>query len=461
MTAMGGGRPLLFAPWPVLLVMCLALTAVAQECVPGPVALPIINATLSTGKHRRGVAMKVGDPEQAFAFLPNWETNNTFLYGPACDALNLVKSNDACVSLRGGIYEPDKSRSKGTPAFSYRPPPERWSSNTYDMFTDNLDLGKNMSIKGFPMADPKDYRNWDLQGYDAQNIIGMGPGSTLVEASRKDGHIASDAFGFYWGLDGAGDEDQTGGSFVLGGYDEAKTSGDGRTQPLSDTQGCASRMTVSIQDIVLNFANGTEFSIFPKASGSTHLSACILPERPTVMSMPRTPYFQNLLDAIGNEEWGRSLGVDYENVILNPKMPIFTGNLTFRLDNGLGIEIPNRQLIVPERYINDTGDLAVNSSRPVLRINSLPDTAGIALPILGRYFFTSAYLMSNRDADQFTLWQANATTVENLIPVAERNEVSVATQSCATNGGGASNATTGFSLSRGQMAFVGICAVGL
>ncbi|KND87021.1 hypothetical protein TOPH_08366 [Tolypocladium ophioglossoides CBS 100239] len=399
------------------------------------------------------------------------DSNNTFLYGPKCDALNLVKSNAACNTFRGGIYDPDKSRSKGTPASSYTPPPDRWSSTTYDMFTDSLDLGKNISIKDFPMAGPRDYRNWDLQGYDPQNIIGMGPGSTLVEASRKARRIASDAFGFYWGLDGVGDTDQMGGSFVFGGYDKAKTYGDGHTQLLSATQACATRMVVSIKDIVLNFANGTDASIFPKDNGGTLLAACIVPERPCLMDMPLTPYFQNLLDAIKNEEWSRSVGVDFWNVVLNPNNPIFTGDLTFTLDNGLQIKIPNRQLIVPERYVNDNGDLAVNSSRPVLRINSLQNTTGTSLPILGRYFFTSAYLMGNRDANQFTLWQANPTSDTNLVSVNGKNEAFAATQSCATkptaslapdqgdNGGTAGNATAGSSLRPGAIAGIAVGGV--
>lgn len=185
-----------------------------------------------------------------------------------------------------------------------------------------MDLGGNNSLRAFPLASPKDYKDWNTQGYDPQNIIGMGPGSTLIDACRKAGRIASDSLGFYWGLDGVLDRDQMKGSFVLGGYDKAKTYGNGRTQPLSDRPDCPTRMAVSIKDIVLNFSNGTDASIFPKDNGGTLLSACVIPERPSLMDMPRKPYFQNLLDAIGNEEWGRTAGVDWWNVVLNPSMPL-------------------------------------------------------------------------------------------------------------------------------------------
>ncbi|POR32113.1 Uncharacterized protein TPAR_07685 [Tolypocladium paradoxum] len=408
-----------------LIVVSLALWVAAQDCVSGLVSLPLINTTLSNGKSRRGVSLKVGNPQQEFAFLPKWDNNNTFLYGPKCDSMQIMKSNDACITFRGGVYE-DRSDSKGTLASSVKPPPDLWSSTTYDMFTETLDLGGNNSLRAFPLASPKDYKGWDTQGYDPQNIIGMGTGSTLMDACRKAGRIASDSSGFYWGLDGVLDSDQMKGSLVLGGYDKAKTYGNGRTLQLSDRRDCPTRMTVSINDIVLNFANGTDASVFPKDNGGTFLLACIIPERPSLMDMPRTPHFQNLLDAIGNEEWSRTVGVDWWNVVLNPSKPLFKGDLTFTLDDGFQVKIPNHQLIVPERYINDKGDLAVNSSRPVIRINSLQDTTAKVLPVLGRYFFTSAYVLLNRDANQFTLWQANPTSDENLVPVNQ------ATQSCTT-----------------------------
>ncbi|KJZ74280.1 hypothetical protein HIM_06286 [Hirsutella minnesotensis 3608] len=400
-----------------------ALLVATQDCFPGPISIPLINATLANGKSRRGVNIKVGTPQQEFAFLPKWDNNNTFLYGSECDSVELTHSNDACKTFRGGVYE-DKSDSKGTLASSsVKPPPDLWSSKTYDIFTETLDLGGNNSLRNFPLAAPKNYKDWNLQAYDPQNIIGLGPGSTLIEACRKAGRIASDSIGFYWGLDGVLDKDQTTGSFVLGGFDKGKTYGNGRTEHLTDQPDCPSRMAVTLRDIVLNFPNGTDASIFPKENGGEILAACIIPERPSLMDMPLTPYFYNLLQKIGNEEWSRSTGVDWWNVILNPALPLFQGDLTLVLNNDLQIRIPNHQLIFPKRYIDKDGNLAVNSSQPVLRINSLQNTTANVLPVIGRYFFTSAYLFLNRDAQQFTLWQANPTSEENLVPVNSKNEV--------------------------------------
>lgn len=249
------------------------------------------------------------------------DNNNTFLYGKNCDSMQLTKTDEACITFRGGVYK-DGSDSKGKLPSSITPPPDLWSSKTYDMFTETLSLGNNKSLRVFPLASPKDYKDWDTQGYAPQNIIGMGSGSTFIDACRVAGHIASDSYGFYWGLDGVLDKDQKKGSFVLGGYDKAKTYGNGRTQQLSDRLDCPTRMMVSIKDILLNFPNGTDASIFSKDNGGTLLSACILPERPSAMDLPRHPYFENLLKAIRNDEWSRTTGVDWWNVILDPSEPL-------------------------------------------------------------------------------------------------------------------------------------------
>ena len=47
-----------------------------------------------------------------------------------------------------------------------------------------------------------------------------------------------------------------------------------------------------------------------------------MPDRPVLMEMPRTPYFNNMADIIGNDESDRTTGVDYWNIILNPDFPM-------------------------------------------------------------------------------------------------------------------------------------------
>lgn len=52
------------------------------------------------------------------------------------------------------------------------------------------------------------------------------------------------------------------------------------------------------------------------------------------------------------------------------------------------------------------------------------------MPILGRYFLTAAYVAANEDAGEFTLWEANPTTKEDLVAVDEENKVLKAEATC-------------------------------
>ncbi|GAB0137947.1 hypothetical protein EsDP_00006197 [Epichloe bromicola] len=404
----------------------------AQTCVPTPLALPIRNVTLASGKTQRGVLLTVAEPEQSFAFLPCWGVNNTFLYGPQCDSLGLAGGGDSCVTFRGGIYKPLDSRTRGTPPPDLKSPTEPWSSKTYKLLTDTLNVASNVSLKNFAFANPVDYKEWDLQGYDPLNMIGMDRGSTLMSTLRSTGHIASSAFGFWWGLDGTEDGDQQQGSLVLVGYDKAKTHGDGTTMLMNYRTDCPTNMMVTIGDITMNLSNGKDVSIFTNLNGGTALMACIMPERASVMDMPRTPYFNNLLRVLGQREAGRSTGTDYWNVVLDQASVIYAGGMTFKLEGGLSVKIPNHQLVVPERKIDEEGGRCVNASRPVIRINSLQSPTAMSLPVLGRYFLTGAYLMSNPSAGRFTLWQANPTSDQILVAVKDKNEVIDPSKLCAT-----------------------------
>lgn len=108
----------------------------------------------------------------------------------------------------------------------------------------------------------------------------------------------------------------------------------------------------------------------------------------------------------------------------------YDGDLTFKLGGSLDITIPNRQLIVPERTINDKGEIVTNSSRPVIRINSLQEISKNAFPSLGRYFLTAAYVVTNRDAGEFTIYQANPTSSEDLVALGEDNKSINAQATC-------------------------------
>lgn len=85
------------------------------------------------------------------------------------------------------------------------------------------------------------------------------------------------------------------------------------------------------------------------------------------------------------------------------------------LNNAFSVEIPNDILVVPPQEVTETGAISTDTARsevlldPTLAVNA--DDAAI----LGRPFFSAAYLYLDHDAGTFTLWQANPTTETDLV----------------------------------------------
>ncbi|KAJ3534674.1 hypothetical protein NM208_g7443 [Fusarium decemcellulare] len=415
--------------WTILLFLA-GFSSAADNCIPSPLALPIENVTLHSGYVRRGVAISVGEPAQKLSFIPRWNNNNTFIYGPKCGQPSTFTRAE-CNTWRGGLYEPKNSTIDGTLKKDYLPVSENWASNTYNMFTSTLRLGDAFTLKDFPMAQPVDPDGWGLLGYSPQHILGMGPDSTLLSSLRNAGRIASKSVGYYWGPDSADSKGDAPGSFVLGGYDRAKTYGDGHQ--IEYTLGrvdCLSKMMVSISDLVLNFPNGTSRSIFPSDHDGSTLDACIYPHNPNFMKLGGDPWFDNLLAAIDNKDMGRSQrqGVDYWSVLLDPEKPIFKGDITVKLNTGLDVTVPNDQFMVTERRINEDGEIFRNDSQPLIRI----DRVNGGLPSLGRYFLTAAYLATNEDSGTFTLWKANPTSDQDLVALDTNNKAVDSQNLCTT-----------------------------
>lgn len=97
----------------------------------------------------------------------------------------------------------------------------------------------------------------------------------------------------------------------------------------------------------------------------------------------------------------------------------YDGDFTIKLVSGLSITIPNNQLIVPERRINENGEIYRNDTQPLLRINMIQQDGPI---FIGRFFFTAAYLATNEDAGKFTLWKANPRTDQDLVALDSNNK---------------------------------------
>ncbi|KAL8644533.1 MAG: hypothetical protein Q9226_007716 [Calogaya cf. arnoldii] len=93
--------------------------------------------------------------------------------------------------------------------------------------------------------------------------------------------------------------------------------------------------------------------------------------------------------------------------------------MTIKLLPGIEIRIPNHQLVVPDYSLDNQGLFQeTNSSARELLINSLQEINKNDMPLLGRPFFSSAYMLVDHEHNEFTLWQGNPTATEKkLVPI--------------------------------------------
>ena len=135
-----------------------------------------------------------------------------------------------------------------------------------DYITDNVTLNANTTLKDFPLGIAQN--DWGAQGYFPQVALGLGPNSTVLNALKSSGRIASRSWGMFWGRTGGTSTTKLDGNFVFGGYDRAKVQGKNYTKALNEQKSsCSTQLTVTITDMVLNFPNGTDASLF-KGIGS-------------------------------------------------------------------------------------------------------------------------------------------------------------------------------------------------
>jgi hypothetical protein len=337
------------------------------------------------------------------------------VYGTSgfCDLRGEQWTETGCITFRGGEYSMITSDTRKVPsADSY--PVDKDGYPNMNFVSDNVRLNDNHTLTNFPMGIA--LSDWGEQAYHNMMAIGMGTNSTMLSSLKDTGKIAARVWGMFWGRDGATRETQLNGSMVFGGYDKAKVVGEPYTQFLvSDRSVCSTGMLVTITDLVLNFPNGTNASLFPPAKTSS-ISACIVPDYPVLMTLPNAPYFNNFRTLTNAYIEGRSLGIDFYSVRYSDGDVPYTGDLTIELQDGLSVRVPNDQLVVPDRYSDsETGQWVVNSTDPTIVINAIQDVNGNDLSQLGRQFLSAAYLMVNEETGQFNLWPANPTLDEDLV----------------------------------------------
>lgn len=101
----------------------------------------------------------------------------------------------------------------------------------------------------------------------------------------------------------------------------------------------------------------------------------------------------------------------------------YQGSLDVVFDSGLELSIPNELLVVPEKMIDDSGKVQINSSAAAVLIQPTLGDNAADTPLIGKQFFSSTYLFVNHDAGTFTVWQANSTTDTRLVSVGSDCEV--------------------------------------
>lgn len=181
--------------------------------------------------------------------------------------------------------------------------------------TDQLIINENITLEDFPLGIP--VAEWDMQGYHPQAALGLGPNSSVLHALQSTGNISSRSWSMFWGRTGATRNTQMEGTFIFGGYDRAKTSGDNYTYDLKPpTEECPTGMMVTIIDMILGFSNGTNASLFrdPKPA---KFSICLIPDLPYLMTIPYVPYFMNFKSLTDVESFDRSLGINYYTMLYN------------------------------------------------------------------------------------------------------------------------------------------------
>ncbi|KAF2450959.1 acid protease [Karstenula rhodostoma CBS 690.94] len=411
-------------------------TLAKSQCQPQPVVAPIQNVSLPNGAFVRGISMTVGSNDQNISLFASGDYNETYIYGTngLCPD---VYSSAACVTLHGGAY--DISESSTDKAIGSRKYSDGFGA---DWTEDTLSFGSNTSLSSFGFGVPRKDFN---QAFASQSQLGLGSNSSFLRALVTAGDIGTKAYSIFWGLVGGPAEKQTRGSLILGGLDKSLIAdqNDNFTASLFRSSSCGSGMVVTISDILLNWPNGTDTSIF-MGSQSAAIQACISPSFAGLMSLPLS-YYNNFWSLAGgippdNKSEARSFGINYFTMLFDPN-DVYYGGLTIKLQNSISVKIPNTELVVPDTYITSNGAVQTNASVRNVVINSLQSNNVNDLPILGRLFMSSAYVMVNQEAGRFSIWQANTASITSDI-VAVDTQNNMVSEFCANSTGGSSTATS-------------------
>ncbi|KAM7211719.1 Aspartic peptidase domain containing protein [Rhypophila decipiens] len=427
----------MFSMTPLVLVSTLLATrpryalGATQACVSAtPLALPITDIQVLpsiSDSVMKGIPARIGTPPQDIVLLPGAELNNTYIYDQQsdCDA-SIIYSELICQIRRGGYFlETDSS------TFEKSPDLISAGGATQEIATTGTGLGvktlTGTSLSGteglavgaakaltLPIGIPR--LRWD-NGYTTLSPLGLGSNSTYLNALVQAGQIPSRVWSLFWGRMWT-DVGVMDGHVVLGGYDEEKVVGANYTQPLdySEATGCWTGMKATVSGLFVNFRNGTDVDVLPKNSA---IRTCIVPHRQLLLEAPGS-IVDDVETTMGMSNIGPSYSLHWS--ARNYNESFLDGDLTFQLSNGLQVRIPNSQFLTPAVDILRNGSRVLDMSIRQLLMNGVGEQPAT----LGRYFFTTAYLMVNHEAQSFTLWQANPSTSSKLVAVSKEATVDCA-----------------------------------
>ncbi|KAF5673882.1 peptidase aspartic [Fusarium heterosporum] len=413
----------------LLPLLMFASAICASPCDIDPLSLPIRDTQVLPNVKKSlmtGIPAKIGSPEQDIVLLPWAELNNTWIYDkqPYCDK-TVIWNDRICEIRRGGLFNEEDSKSfqkandingaggaTDEATFQGSEVGIKKLISTSLTGTDNITLKGAPAVVNFPIGIPR--LKWDA-GYTLLHPLGLGSNSTYLNALRATGKISSRVWSIFWGRMWV--KTPIEGSLVLGGYDEEKVIGKNYTAPLvyddyTGTAGCWTGMKVTISDVRVNFRDGSDETIFPS---NTALPCCIVPQRQLLLEAPGA-YVSNFEQVTGFNHTGPSYGLHWSARLFDADK-VFDGDITFHLDSGLQIRVPNDQYIVLFSEIDRSGARVTKSNVKELLMNAVADQPAT----LGRCFLTAAYLMVNHDSGTFTLWQANPSSKSKLVRVFDQD----------------------------------------
>jgi hypothetical protein len=363
--------------------------------------------------------------------------NNTWIYSGESACGNDESLNSCITSLGGGLFDSSNST-------TFQAGPTNPITAGLDLFDtslqnisgpvgyDTVSFGANTSLSGFPLRIAS--KGIDLSTNQVQ--LGLGSNSTLLAALKQTGRIASRTWSYWYGHAGGETSAQMDGQLVLGGYDSQKIKPEKKhVGEIAYTDQCYTGMTVTVSKMFLNFPNGSSPNIMDtdEAGGSGLMTACLCPTCPFFMALPLDPYFARYEEWTGSTSVGHSTGINFWTMLYEPDN-VFQGDVTIELDSGLQVRVPNSQFVLPDMSIDkNTGEVTSNTTVRDVVFYSLQDSMRNLMPGLGRYFLTAAYLMVNHEETSFTLWEANPTTDEDVVPILdEQTKVACANNSATT-----------------------------